>query len=106
METKAWPVEGQTVRLAHDQLAAPGEGGERLHKRPPTVDGEVNVGMDHVIHLPGLEQQKAGFTPYMTGGDGKPVDATRELLLQFPGIYKPVTAKAGPEPGTGEEQHD
>lgn len=75
-----WPIEGKTVALAKGY-------------DPPTVNGEVNVGMDHTIHLPSEEAQRAGFTPYKLNDDNQPVDATRELLLQFPGIYKQVVEK-------------
>lgn len=61
---------------------------------PPTVDGVVNVGMEYTIHLPALEEQQAGFAPYLTRpGHTKHEDATRELLTQFPGIYKPIVEK-------------
>lgn len=67
-------------------------------KNPPTFsepgqkDVEINIGMDHTIYVPSLNTQKAGFTPYRIV-DGKRVDATAELLVQFPGIYKPFTDK-------------
>lgn len=78
-DKKEWPMEGATVALANG-------------KKPVTVDGRINIGMDHSIHVPSEEDQRAGFTPYMMRGS-KHVDATRELLHQFPGIYKPVTKK-------------
>lgn len=105
---KEWPIEGRTVRLAHDHLAEPVDG-KLPFKKPPTVSGEVNVGMDHTIYLPSLEQQVEGFTPYMIVRDGDdPVDATRELLRQFPGIYKAIAAETRPEKqgDTEEEAND
>jgi hypothetical protein len=74
-----WPLEGATVALAKG-------------KRPPTVDGHINIGMDHTIYVPSEEAQRAGFTPYKKVR-GEAVDATRELLLQYPGVYKPVKQK-------------
>ncbi len=77
--TSEWPLEGATVALAKG-------------KRPPTVDGHINIGMDHTIYVPSEEAQRAGFTPYKKVG-GEAVDATRELLHQYPGVYKPVKQK-------------
>jgi hypothetical protein len=74
-----WPMEGATVALANG-------------KKPPTVDGVINIGMDHTIHVPSEEDQRSGFTPYIMRGS-KHVDATRELLQQYPGVYKPVKPK-------------
>lgn len=62
-------------------------------KRPPTFaepgkpDVPINIGMDLTIFVPSLNVQKAGFTPYRLV-NGERVDATTELLTQYPGTYK------------------
>jgi hypothetical protein len=76
-----WPMDGATVQLAKGAT-------------PPTVSGVVNVGMEHSIHLPSLELQTEGFTPYIVRANRRD-DATRELLTQFPGRYKMITEKGG-----------
>lgn len=89
---QAWPMEGATIKLAHDMLVAPVKEAERPWKIPPTVAGEVNIGMGLTIFLPSIEAQKAGFTPYKLV-DEKPVDATADLLRVFQGIYLPLKPK-------------
>lgn len=83
-----WPVEGRTVRLARDMLVIPVGEAERPWKVPPTISGHINIGMGLVVFVPDLDTQKAGFTPYKFE-DGDPIDATRELLEVFRGIYIP-----------------
>jgi hypothetical protein len=75
----------KTVKLAQGKNAP-------TFAEPGQKDAEINVGMDHTIYVPSLDVQKAGFTPYRIV-DGKHVDATAELLTQFPGIYKPFADK-------------
>lgn len=71
----------KTVKLA-DKADPP------TYAEPGKPDVSIHVGMDHVIFVPSLDEQKAGFIPYRIE-DKKRVDATVELLTQFPGIYKP-----------------
>lgn len=71
----------KTVKLA-------GKADPPTYAEPGQPDVSIHVGMDHVIFVPSLNVQKAGFVPYRIE-DGKHVDATAELLTQFPGIYKP-----------------
>ena len=67
-------------------------------KNPPTFaegdkDAAINVGMEYTIYVPSLEAQKAGFTPYRLDKDNNKVDATKELLTQFP-LLKLITGDA------------
>lgn len=63
------------------------------YAEPGASDVAINVGMDHVIFVPSLNTQKAGFTPYRLGENKEHVDATTELLTQYPGIYKSLLEK-------------
>jgi len=72
----------KTVKLA-------GKAEPPTYAEPGQPDVPINVGMDHVIYVPSLNVQKAGFTPYRLDEKNQHVDATIELLTQYPGIYKP-----------------
>lgn len=89
MAENKWPIEGSTVRLVRITRGPLPPVGQRPFHTPPTVDGKIVIGMEAEIFVPGLDQQKAGFTPYKLV-DGKAVDATRELLAHYTGIYKRV----------------
>lgn len=97
-----------TLMLAHDpkfvraKTTEEGGGTEKVYHTPPTADGEVNIGGSGSIYLPSLEAQRAGFMPFFVRREkAKPAtidldsgaEATRVLLEQFPGIYKPVERK-------------
>jgi hypothetical protein len=81
------------LKLARDSLAVVSKEEERPYKRPPTVEGRVHAGMDAVIFLPSLEEQKKGFTPYVLDDEGNKVEAVRLLMQNFPAVYVVVTKK-------------
>lgn len=71
-----WPIKGATVKLMPKY-------------DPPTINASIIIGMEAIVYVPDLEMQKAGFTPYKKV-DGKPVDATSELMAHYAGIYKRI----------------
>lgn len=95
------------VRLARDpkivraKTIEEGGGTEAVYHTPPTASGVVNIYGVGGIYLPSLSDQKAGFTPRIVKRhknewwkvEGSEADATRILLEQFPGIFKPVEEK-------------
>lgn len=79
-----------TVKLSGDNVKPPTAGS--IEK-----DAPINVAMEMTIFVPSIEQQKAGFVPYRLvkfADDPQnrefKVDATTELLVQYPGIYKAI----------------
>jgi len=87
---KKWPLQGATVRLTRNLRAPLPTVGQRPFHTPPTVSGGIKIGMDHMIHVPDLETQIAGFTPFELNEVGEPVDATGLLLSHYAGIYKRI----------------
>jgi hypothetical protein len=71
-----------TVKLANKAVPP-------TYAEPGKPDVGINVGMEHTIFVPSLNTQRAGFIPYRIE-ENKRVDATAELLAQYPGIYKPI----------------
>jgi len=77
------PVKAEkTVKLASGKVPP-------TYAEPGQPDAAIHIGMDHMIFVPSLDIQKAGFTPYRLDEKNQHVDATIELLTQYPGIYKP-----------------
>src|SRR5690349_20982841 len=88
--TALWPMNTATVKLARN-LRAPKEEGESEppYHVPPTEGGSIKIGMECTIFLPSRAVQEIGFTPFKLV-DGEAVDATRELLAHYSGIYKKI----------------
>lgn len=97
---KPWPMKTATIKLAHN-LRLKKEGEEPPYHKPPTENGRVRLSMESIIFLPSLAVQKIGFTPYKLekkqkegAGEGVmediPVDATREIMAHYQGIYKRI----------------
>jgi len=96
----AWPIKGATIRLAHN-LRLKEEGKDAPYYEPPTENGRVRLGMEMIIFLPSKAVQRIGFTPYKLEKKQKegaaegvmedvPVDATRDLMAHYQGIYKRI----------------
>jgi len=105
-----WPLDTKTVRLARNKRIQIKEDEEVPFHEPPTVSAGIKIGMETKIYVPDLEEQQTGFTPFkfvkreIEGSDPPrfedvAVDATKELMAHYHGIYKRIKDK-------GEENGD
>lgn len=80
-ETKVGRTQSTGTPRRNIVLARDGSGN---YKTPPTESGPVSIGGIATIELPDLESQKAGFA--------LPEEQAQLLFIQYPGIYKALTA--------------